>query len=284
MGRYLAKMAIWGVSAGGFASLSPALAQDAKGLAEPWQMGFQGAATPNMVDITWFHNDLLMPVITAITLFVLALMIWVVVRFNERANPVPSKTTHNTGIEVAWTIVPIIILAIIAVPSFKLLTTQRTIPVADMTLKITGHQWYWTYEYPDLDGLTFDSVMLEDDELEEGQHRLLEVDNRIVLPVDTTVRLIVTADDVIHAWAVPAFGVKIDTIPGRLNEAWFKTAQIGTFYGQCSELCGIRHAFMPIAVDVVSKEEWAAWQVKAKEEFAALPNVPTFRQLALAAN
>ncbi|VAW16771.1 Cytochrome c oxidase polypeptide II [hydrothermal vent metagenome] len=272
-----------GLAVGLVGAAGPALAENTEGLAKPWQLGFQDAVTSVMTDITWFHNDILVPIITVITLFVLALLIWVVVRYNERANPVPSKTTHNTTIEVVWTVVPILILAVIAVPSFKILTEQRTIPDADLTIKVVGYQWYWSYEYPDLDGISFDSVMLEDNELQPGQHRLLEVDNRVVVPVNTTVRLVLTAADVIHSWAIPAFGVKIDTIPGRLNEAWFRAEKTGTYYGQCSELCGIRHAFMPIAVDVVSTEEWEAWQVKAKQEFAASPDKSTARRLALAA-
>jgi len=281
IGRFGTIAAVGGIGGGLAGWVSPALAESVEGLSVPWQLGFQNSVTPNMTDIVWLHDDILMPIITAITLFVLALLIWVVVRYNERANPVPSKTTHNTTIELIWTIVPIIILGIIAIPSFKILTEQRTIPEAGLTIKVVGHQWYWSYEYPDLDGIAFDSIMLEDDELQPGQHRLLEVDNRVVVPVNTTVRLILTASDVIHAWAIPAFGVKIDTVPGRLNEAWFRAEKTGTYYGQCSELCGIRHAFMPIAVDVVSPQEWEAWQVKARQEFSAAPNNTTLRRLAL---
>ena len=263
----------------------PALAQEAKGLAEPWQLGLQGGVTPNMNELSVFHDYILLPIIAAISLLVLALLIWVMVRFNEKANPVPSRTTHNTMIEVIWTIVPILILAVIAVPSLRLLAHQRDIPEADMTIKVTGHQWYWSYEYPDEEGLAFDSVMLEDDELTEGQHRLLEVDNQVVVPVGKTVRIIATADDVIHSWAVPAFGIKIDTIPGRLNEAWFQATQTGTFYGQCSELCGIRHAFMPIKVTVMSEADYATWLEGAKAEFAAAPARPAGdRRVALAVN
>jgi len=271
-----------GLSGGAFGAMGSAFAQEAQsgnGRAVPWQTVFQEAVTPNMTDITWFH-DILLYVITAITLFVLALLVWVMIRYNERSNPIPSKTTHNTLVEVAWTIVPILILVGILIPSFKMLTQQRTIPVADMTIKAIGHQWYWSYEYPDLGDISFDAVMLEDDELKPGQPRLLEVDNHVVVPVNKTIRIIATADDVIHAWAVPSFGVKIDTIPGRLNEAWFRAEKTGTYYGQCSELCGIRHAFMPIAVDVVSEEDWVKWQVMAKEEFAAAPSAPTNNRLA----
>ena len=246
--------------------VAPAFAET--GLPVPWQMGLQEAATPIMEKITDFHN-LVLVIITVITLFVMALLIYVMVKFNAKANPVPSKTTHNTLVEVAWTVIPIIILIVIAIPSFRLLYFDRTIPPADLTIKAIGNQWYWTYEYPDDDGMTFDSIMLEDDELKEGQPRLLAVDNDVVVPVNKTVRVIVTAADVIHNWAIPAFGMKMDAIPGRLNEAWFRATKVGTFYGQCSELCGVKHAFMPITVRVVSDAEYAEWLAKAKQEFAS---------------
>ena len=207
--------------------------------------------------------------IISFTLFVLGLLLYVMVRFNAKANPEPSKTTHNTLVEVAWTVIPIIILIVIAIPSFRLLYFDRAIPDADLTIKATGHQWYWSYEYPDDDGMTFDAIMLEDDELKPGQPRLLATDNDVVVPVNRNVRIIITASDVIHNWAIPAFGMKMDAIPGRLNEAWFRATRTGTFYGQCSELCGVRHAFMPIAVRVVTEEEYAAWLVTAKQEFAS---------------
>lgn len=264
------------VGVGGVAGLSglTARAQEVLGVAKPWQKGFQDAATPTMERIVALHDGFILPIIVVIALFVLALMVYVMVRYRAGANPTPSRTTHNTVLEIAWTIIPVLILVAIAIPSFRLLYFQRVIPPADMTLKITGNQWYWSYEYPDYGDFAFDSVMLEEDELQPGQRRLLEVDNQVVVPVGKTIRLIVTASDVIHSWAMPAFGVKIDTVPGRLNEAWFKAEKIGVYYGQCSELCGIRHAFMPIAVRVVSEADFAAWVEKAKVEFAQAPQGP----------
>ena len=242
----------------------------AAGLPEPWQLGFQDAVTPVMHDINTFHNWML-GLITVIACFVLLLLVYVMVRFNAKANPTPSKTTHNTLIEVIWTVGPILILLAIAVPSFRLLYLQREIPQADMTVKAIGNQWYWSYEYPDHDDLAFDSLMVEDADLQPGQPRLLATDNDVVVPVNKTVRVIVTASDVIHNWAMPSFGIKMDAIPGRLNETWFRAEKVGVYYGQCSELCGIRHAYMPITVRVVSEEEFASWLVEAKEQFAAAP-------------
>jgi cytochrome c oxidase subunit 2 len=260
----------------GFAAAAAAMAAGTgqavaeTGVARDWQLGFQEAATPTMVWIEEFHT-LILWIITAIVLFVLALLIIVMVRFNANSNPVPSKTTHNTFVEVAWTLIPILILLVIAVPSFRLLYFDRIIPDADLTIKAIGNQWYWSYEYPDADSMTFDSLMVEDADLKEGQPRLLAVDNDVVVPVGKTVRVIVTATDVIHNWAIPAFGMKMDAIPGRLNEAWFRADKTGIFYGQCSELCGQRHAFMPIAVRVVSEADYAEWLEKAKQEFASAP-------------
>lgn len=233
----------------------------------PWQMGFQPAASPVMEWVDGFH-DFLLIVITLISVFVLALMIYVFIKFNAKANPTPSRTTHNTTIEVLWTVIPIVILVVIAVPSFKLMYYADRAVDADMTLKVAGNQFFWTYEYPDHDDLTFDAIMVDDADLEDGDLRLLTTDNAVVLPVDTTIRLLLTANDVIHAWAVPAFGVKMDAVPGRLNETWFRIDKEGTYYGQCSELCGSNHGFMPIMVKAVSKDEFAAWVEKAKEEFA----------------
>ncbi|MEH6476355.1 MAG: cytochrome c oxidase subunit II [Sneathiella sp.] len=241
----------------------------AQGQAEPWQLGFQDAFSPVAHRMNDFHNMLLV-VITVITLFVLGLMIYVAIRFNRKANPVPSKTSHNTLIEIVWTIAPIIILIVIAVPSLKLLYYADRIEVADMTLKATGYQWYWGYEYVDEDELSFEAVMLEEDELKEGQPRLLATDNAIVLPINTNIRMLITAEDVLHSWAMPAFGVKLDAVPGRINETWMRIEKEGVYYGQCSELCGARHGFMPIMVKAVSKEEYKKWLVKAKEEFAGL--------------
>jgi cytochrome c oxidase subunit 2 len=233
----------------------------------PWQLGLQQAASPVMDNIIAFH-DFLLYIITAITAFVLVLLILIIVRFNARANPMPSRTTHNTLLEVAWTIIPIAILVIIAVPSFKLLFYQLVMPPADLTVKATGKQWYWSYSYPDQGKFEFDSLMLKDDERKPDQPRLLAVDNEMVVPVNKNVRVITTAADVIHAFSVPAFGIKIDSIPGRINETWFRATREGVYYGQCSELCGKDHAFMPIAVRVVSEQDFAAWVEQTKQKYA----------------
>jgi cytochrome c oxidase subunit 2 len=236
------------------------------GQPSPWQMGFQQSVTPVMDNIIWFH-DLLLWLITAIAGFVLILLLIVIVKFNARSNPTPSRTTHNTLLEVAWTLVPVIILVVIAVPSFKLLFLQLNIPPGDLTVKATGKQWYWSYSYPD-SKFEFDSLMLKDNERKSDQPRLLAVDNELVVPVNKVVRVQVTGSDVIHAFAVPSFGIKIDAVPGRLNETWFKATREGVYYGQCSELCGKDHAFMPIAVRVVSEREYAAWLEQAKKKYA----------------
>ena len=238
---------------------------------EPWKYGLQEAATPVMEDIAWFHN-ILFWLITVITLFVLALLVIVIVKFNAKANPVPSKTTHNTLVEVAWTIIPVLILVGIAVPSFRLLFYQLDLPKADLTIKATGKQWFWTYTYPDNGPLEFDSIMLQDNERKPGQPRLLAVNNEVVVPINKVVRVQTTGADVIHAFAVPAFGIKIDSIPGRLNETWFKATKEGVYYGQCSELCGKDHAFMPIQVRVVSDQAFTAWVEDAKKKFASAPD------------
>jgi cytochrome c oxidase subunit II len=241
----------------------------------PWQIGLQPAASPIMEMIHAFNNGLLI-VVTLIALLVLALLIYCIVRFNARANPVPSRTTHNTLIEVLWTVVPIVILVGIAVPSFSLLFAQhdpaRAIPGWDpeadppLHIKATGNQWFWTYDYPDNDNISFDSLMLSEEDLAaeiDPGPRLLAVDNPMVVPVGRVVRMQVIGADVIHAFAVPAFGVKIDAVPGRLNETWFRVDREGMYYGQCSELCGRDHAFMPIAVQAVSPERFAAWAAAA---------------------
>jgi cytochrome c oxidase subunit II len=241
----------------------------------PWQFGFQEAATPVMDRITWFH-DFLLYIITGIATFVLVLLIAVMVRFNARANPVPSRTTHNTLVEVAWTVIPILILMVIAIPSFKLLFLQLNLPAADLTVKATGNQWYWSYSYPDNGAFQFDSLMLKDNQRKAGQPRLLAVDNEMVVPVNKIVRVITTGSDVIHSFAVPSFGIKIDAIPGRINETWFKATREGMYYGQCSELCGKDHAFMPIAVRVVKENDFNSWLSGAKQKYAietgAAPN------------
>ncbi|WP_426437587.1 cytochrome c oxidase subunit II [Bradyrhizobium genosp. P] len=254
----------------GFAVAGMALAAGGTAFAEmgqpaPWEYKLQEGATPVMENIIWFHNFLFV-LITVITLFVLALLVIVVVKFNSKANPVPSRTTHNTLIEVAWTLIPVLILVGIAVPSFRLLFLELDVPKPDITIKATGKQWYWSYAYPDNGKFEFDSLLDKD-----KQPRLLGVDNEMVVPVNKVVRIQTTGADVIHSFAVPAFGIKIDSIPGRLNETWFKATKTGVFYGQCSELCGRDHAFMPIAVRVVSDQEFATWVDGAKKKFATNP-------------
>ncbi|MDC0402883.1 cytochrome c oxidase subunit II [Candidatus Pelagibacter sp.] len=232
-----------------------------------WQLGFQEAASQSMRDIVNFHDKLLLPIIVAISVFVLFLMAYACIRFRASRNPNPSTRTHNVAIEVLWTLIPCLILIVIAVPSFKTLYSQDRIPKADVTIKAIGYQWYWGYEYPD-ENIIFDSYMLEDKDLKAGQPRLLAVDNVVVVPVNKVVKVLITANDVLHAWALPSFGVKRDAVPGRINETWFKAERVGTFYGQCSELCGIKHAFMPIEVRVVSEEDYQEWLTDAKVKFA----------------
>jgi cytochrome c oxidase subunit II len=236
----------------------------------PWQLGLQQSASPMMDTLVWFH-DYLLVLITLIAGFVLALLVIVMVKFNARANPTPTRTTHNTLLEVLWTVVPVLILAFIAIPSFKLLFYQLEIPPADLTVKATGKQWYWSYSYPDHGPFEFDSLMLQDadrQKLNPVPPRLLAVDNAMVVPVNKVVRVQTIGSDVIHAFSVPAFGIKIDSIPGRLNETWFKASKEGVYYGQCSELCGKDHAFMPIEVRVVSEQAFAAWVEDAKRKYA----------------
>ena len=254
------------VSLGLFMGSGAALA--GLGQPSPWEMGFQQSASAVMDGIVSFHNFLLY-LITGVTIFVLALLLIIIVRFNARANPTPSKTTHNTLLEVIWTVVPVAILVIIAVPSFRLLFTQLAVPPADVTVKATGKQWFWSYSYPDAGGFEFDSLVLSDKDRKPGQPRLLAVDNEMVVPVNKVVRILTTGADVIHAFTVPSFGIKIDSIPGRINETWFKATREGIYYGQCSELCGKDHAFMPIAVRVVSDGEYAAWLEQAKKKYAS---------------
>jgi cytochrome c oxidase subunit 2 len=255
-----------------FAAGSAALAATgATGQPHPWQLGLQAGATPVMDDIIWFH-DFLLWVIVAITLFVLALLVIVMVKFNARANPTPSRTTHNTTIEVVWTVVPVLILVTIAVPSFRLLFYQLNTPKADVTVKATGKQWFWSYQYPD-SKFEFDSLMVQEKDLKPGQPRLLAVDNEMVVPVNKTVKVLTTGADVIHSWAMPSFGVKIDAVPGRINETWFKAEREGTYYGQCSELCGRDHAFMPIVVHVVNEQAYNAWLADAKKKYASTDDI-----------
>ncbi|MDH3240546.1 MAG: cytochrome c oxidase subunit II [Alphaproteobacteria bacterium] len=235
---------------------------------EPWQLGMQEAASPVMEGIVAFH-DMLLVIIIAIALFVTCLLGYVMFRFSEKRNPTPTRTTHNTILEVFWTVVPILILVVIAVPSFRLLYYMDKTDKPEMTLKVTGSQWFWSYSYPDHGNFTYDSVMIPDAELKPGQLRLLEVDNRVVVPIDTNIRVLLTANAVIHAWAVPALGIKTDTVPGRINETWMRVTKPGLYYGQCSELCGINHGFMPIALEAMSKEDFAKWVAEAKVKFKA---------------
>jgi len=316
-----------------------------------WQLGFQNPASDGMRDIVNFHDNLLLPIIIAISVFVLFLMIYACVRFRASRNPNPSKTTHNVAVEVLWTLIPCLILIVMAVPSFKILYKQDTIPKAEVTIKAIGYQWYWGYEYPDEniifesymikeedlkenqprllavdnevvvpvnkvvkvlitandvlhawalpsfgvkrdavevtikaigyqwywgyeypdENIIFESYMIKEEDLKENQPRLLAVDNEVVVPVNKVVKVLITANDVLHAWALPSFGVKRDAVPGRINETWFKAEKVGTYYGQCSELCGIQHAFMPITVRVVTDEEYEVWLTEAKMKFAKEP-------------
>ena len=263
-------------AAASFALCGGAYAKEGVGMAEPWQLGFQTAVTPIMQQIHSFHTYVSI-IITLIALFVLALLIYVMVRYNERANPQPSRATHNTALEIAWTVIPVLILVAIAIPSFRLLFAQYDFPKADLHITATGNQWYWSYEYPD-HGITFDSIMVPEADLKEGQPRLLTVDREVVVPVGKNVVVGLKSNDVIHDWALPAFGVKLDAVPGRLQSTWFRAEREGIYYGQCSELCGRNHAFMPIAVHVVSEQEFADWLAKTKA--ASAQNDP--RQLAAA--
>jgi len=257
-----------GAAAGMSFAAAPALA--GKGQPSDWQLGMQQSVTEIADQIHSFH-DVVNIIIIAIVIFVLILLAIVVFRFNEKANPTPSKTTHHTGLEVAWTIIPVFILVAIAIPSFKLLFAQYTYPNADVTLKATGNQWNWTYAYPDQGGFNFTSIMLTDQEREEqikkgiDAPRLLAVDNETVVPVNKAVLVLITASDVIHSWAVPSFGVKADAVPGRTTATWFRAREEGVFFGQCSELCGKDHAFMPIAIRVVKQEVFDQWTALMKD-------------------
>ena len=252
-------------SAALLAVCGPALAGD--GQPSPWQMGFQKAATPIMEQITSFHH-FINTISILIALFVLGLLIYVMVRFNEKRHSQPSRTTHNTVLEVAWTIIPVLILVAIAIPSFRLLFAQYDFPKADLTITATGSQWYWTYEYPD-HGITFASIIVQEADLKPGQPRLLTVDKEVVVPVNKNVIVQLKSNDVIHDWAVPSFGIKLDAVPGRLQTTWFRAEREGWYYGQCSELCGRNHAFMPIAVRVVPEQEFNDWLAKTKAASAS---------------
>jgi cytochrome c oxidase subunit 2 len=236
----------------------------------PWELGMQPSATPVHERINSFH-DLLLVIISLITVFVVGLLLYVMVRFHHTRNPVPTRTTHNPLIEFLWTVVPVLILVAIAVPSFKLMYYMDAVPNADMTIKVTGNQWFWSYEYPDQGGLKFSSNLLEGKDLKPGDKRLLSVDNPLVVPVGATVRVQITsaADGVMHSWFIPSFGVQEYAVPGRLNESWFKVERTGTYYGECNQICGVNHAFMPIEVKAVSKADFEAWLGDAKKKFAA---------------
>ncbi len=265
------------IMGGGIALSATAMADEGMvGMPVDKQIGLQAPATELMRDLSWLHNVVLMPIITVITLFVLVLLLWCMVRFNEKANPVPSKTAHNTLIEIIWTVAPALVLVFIAIFSFPLLYKQLVVPKPDLTIRAIGHQWYWSYEYPDNGNFTFDANLLDKDKLPADQkdRYLLQTDNEVVLPVGETIRVQITGADVIHSWTVPSFGVKHDGVPGRVNESWFKIDQPGVYYGQCSELCGVRHGFMPITVRAVSKEDFQKWLDGAKKKFAKVDGTP----------
>lgn len=235
--------------------------------AKPWQMTLAKAATPVMEKIHSLYHFMIF-ILTMVVVIVAALLTYTLLRFNAKANPTPQKFYDNTPLEIAWTLIPVILLITIAVPTFQMIYYANISPEADLTLKVVGRQWYWTYEYPDNGGIKFDSYMIQDQDLKPGQLRLLDVDNRAFLPAGTTIRIQVTGGDVIHSFAVPSFGVKIDAVPGRVNETWIKVDQPGVYYGQCSELCGVGHAFMPIAIEIVPKEEFQNWLTQAKIKYA----------------
>ncbi|MCI5060893.1 MAG: cytochrome c oxidase subunit II [Alphaproteobacteria bacterium] len=263
------KINFWVLSLSAFImNNSFALAQ--QDVAKPMQLGLREPATPQMERIAAFHDDLLMWIITVIVIFVTALLIWVAIKYNAKANPTPSKTTHNVLLEVIWTVVPVVILIVVAVPSFKLLYYLDRTEEPEMTLKVTGYQWYWGYEYQDTEGVSFLSYMIPEDEVDEskGQRRLLSTDNPVVLPIDTNIQILITAADVLHAFTVPAFGIKKDAVPGRMNETWVRIDKPGTYFGQCSEICGKDHSYMPIEIKAVTKDEFEKWLVEAKDKFA----------------
>jgi len=231
-----------------------------------WQKGFQEPASPVMRQISEVH-DMVMIIISCIGVLVIGLVLYAVWRFRESKNPKPAKFSHNTTLEIIWTSIPVLILIVLAIPTFKLIYYMDRVPKADMTVKVIGHQWYWSYEYPDHGDFGFDSYMIPDEQLQPGQPRLLAVDNPVVVPVNNNIRIIATSEDVIHSWAVPSFGVKKDTVPGRINETWFRAEKEGMFYGQCSELCGPQHGFMPIAVKVISQESFDQWIKESQERW-----------------
>lgn len=273
--RTTKRLAAMGAAAAAGLAGAGAMARDALAAkAEPWQLGLPEPVTPLAEQMRVFHDLWLLPIITVITIFVLALLLYTCWRFSEKRNPTPSKTTHNSLLEVVWTGVPVLILVVLAFPSLQLLYASDDTADTEMTLKVVGHQWYWEYQYVD-ENFGFDAFLAArtHEEAEElGVPRLMMTDNVVVLPSDTKILLQFTSADVLHNWALSDFGVRVDTVPGRLNEAWTKinAGKEGMYYGFCSELCGADHAFMPIAVQVVTKDEYRAWVQEAKQEFAAL--------------
>ena len=235
--------------------------------ATDWQLSFQNPATDLMGSVVGLHNVILI-VMSLITIFVLFLLFYVSFRFSAKRNPIPSTTTHNTVVEVLWTAIPIVILVVLAIPSFKLLYQQEKSENYDMTVKVIGHQWYWEYEYPDHGDFYFESYMIQDEDLKEGDLRLLTVDNPLVIPANKNVQILITAGDVLHSWAVPSMGLKTDAVPGRLNETWVNVKEPGIYRGQCSEICGSGHGFMPVVVKVLPEREFMAWANEAKNNYA----------------
>lgn len=242
--------------------------------ATDWQLSFQNPATDLMGSVVGLHNIILI-VMTLVTLFVLFLLFYVSFRFSAKRNPIPSTTTHNTVVEVLWTAIPIVILVVLAIPSFKLLYQQEKSENYDMTVKVIGHQWYWEYEYPDHGDFYFESYMIQDEDLQEGDLRLLTVDNPLVIPANKNIQILITAGDVLHSWAVPSMGLKTDAVPGRLNETWVNVKEPGIYRGQCSEICGTGHGFMPVVVKVLPESEFIAWANEAKNNYAINEDIKT---------
>ena len=236
-----------------------------------WQLGFRDPASPVMEKVNELHNFVLI-MMTIITIFVAILLFYVSIRFRKSANPIPSKRSHHVVLEILWTAIPVVILIFMAVPSFKLVYQQDVTPEYDMTIKVIGHQWYWEYQYPDQDGLSFESYMIQDEDLKEGQPRLISVDNRLVLPTNTVIQVLVTGGDVLHSFAMPSLGVKKDAVPGRLNETWMKINKPGVYRGQCSEICGTGHGYMPIVIEAIPADQFASWATETKNKFAKLNN------------
>jgi cytochrome c oxidase subunit 2 len=251
-----------------------AWAQGVVGAPHPWEMGMQRSFGPIKDRVIELHN-LVLVIITVITLFVGALLIWVMIRFNSRRNPVPSQTSHNTVLEIAWTVIPVLILVVIAIPSFRLIYYQDRTPNPDMTIKVTAHQWYWEYSYPDQGNVDVESRFIHDEDLKPGQLRLLDVDNQMVIPVGKKIRILTNSTDVIHSFFIPAFGVQRYAIPGRTIETWMEADQVGTFYGECNQICGQDHSRMPISVKAVSEADFKTWVAEAKKSASAaqLPKI-----------